>query len=183
MKINIAAMKVLLFFTLLTGVVYPALLVAISKLFFADPARGSLVWSDGKPVASMLLAQKPKSAHYFQPRPSATDYATVPAGASQWGPTHPPLESAIAKRRAFWGKDAPADLLTTSGSGLDPHISPAAAQFQVPLIAKARGWNGTQTAALEQLVERSIEKPTFGFIGQARVNVLMLNRALETLSP
>jgi K+-transporting ATPase ATPase C chain len=177
------AFRALVIFTLVTGVAYSLFITAIAKLFFAYTANGSVVLRKDAVVGSVLLAQKNENARFFQPRPSASDYATVPSGASQSGPTQPALKVAVEKRRAQWGTDAPPDLLTASGSGLDPHISPAAAHYQIAFIARARNWNINEVARGHQLVDRHIEHPTFGFIGQPRVNVLMLNLDLETQTP
>ncbi len=123
-----------------------------------------------------LLAQKFTGDKYFWPRPSACDYATVPSGASNLGPTSAALQSNVAARVALLGTNAPADMLYASGSGLDPHISPEAARFQVKRVAAART---AEVAKVSALVERFIEPLQWGFLGEPRVNVLKLNLALD----
>src|SRR6202011_2202610 len=129
-----------------------------------------------KLVGSDLLAQKFENPKYFWPRPSAADYATIASGASNKGPTSADLKKSIDERRAKFGNDAAVDLLTASGSGLDPHISPEAARSQIPRVAAARKMSIQQIAAL---VDQTIEQPQLGFLGEPRVNVLRLNRGLD----
>src|SRR5207342_2147974 len=141
----------------------------------------------GMPVGSELLAQKFADPKYFQSRPSAGDtpYATVPSAASNAGPTSEALKKAVEERAADLrqrfsppaGVGLPSDLLTTSGSGLDPHISPEAARFQIAAVAAARGFDATQTEQLRTLVVFMTEPPQFGFLGEPRINVLKLNLA------
>lgn len=161
--------------TILTGILYPLSLVAMGRIF-PEQASGSLIVRNGKPVGSALLAQKNDSPRYFQPRPSAADFATVPGGASNFGPTSAALAKAIADRRSIWGQDAPVDLLTASGSGLDPHLSPEAAAFQVRRVAEARK---IPAANVLSLVNKFTDGPQFGFLGEPRVRILELNLALD----
>lgn len=178
MKTILQALRFLLVLTLLTGVVYPVAVTALSKVLFAKQANGSLITEGDKVLGSELLAQKFEQPEYFWPRPSAGDYATVASGASNKGPTSADLVKAINERREKLGLDAPADLLTASGSGLDPHLSPAGAKFQIARIAAARK---LPEPAIVTLVESKIEAPQLGFLGEPRVNVLALNRALDAL--
>ena len=141
-------------------------------------ASGSVISRDGQAVGSALLAQKFESDLYFWPRPSAGDYATVPSGASNLGPTSEALKKAIAERRAKFGADAPEGMLSASGSGLDPHISPEAAMQQINRVAKARNLNPERVGAL---VKAAIEAPQWGVFGEPRVNVLALNLRLDSL--
>jgi K+-transporting ATPase ATPase C chain len=134
--------------------------------------------AEDKLVGSDLIAQKFESPKYFWPRPSGADYATVPSGASNKGPTAADLKKSIDERRQKFGADAPVDLLTASGSGLDPHISPEAAHIQIPRIAAARN---VSAASIAELVDQTLEGPQFGFLGEPRINVLILNRALDQL--
>ena len=129
-------------------------------------------------VGSDLIAQKFENPKYFWPRPSAADYATVASGASNKGPTAADLKKSIDERREKFGADAPVDLLTASGSGLDPHISPEAARSQIARVAAARNMSIQRISAL---VDQTIEPPQFGFLGEPRVNVLGLNRLLDQL--
>lgn len=164
--------------TLLTGLAYPLAVTAIARVAFAKQSGGSLIERVGKVVGSALLAQKATDPRNFWPRPSAGDFATVASGASNKGPTSADLQAAVAARRVQFGEGATGDLLTASGSGLDPHISPASARQQVPRIARARG---KSEAGLLSLIERTIEPPQLGFLGEPRVNVLALNLALDAL--
>jgi potassium-transporting ATPase KdpC subunit len=183
------ALRLLIWFTVLTGVVYPVAVTAIGHGLFPGQAAGSLISIGGKPVGSALLAQKFTGANYFQPRPSAGDtpYATVPSAASNAGPTSEALKKSVEDRATDLrqrfsppaGVGLPSDLLTTSGSGLDPHISPEAARFQIQSVATARGLDATRTEQLRALVESMMEPPQFGILGDPRVNVLRLNIALD----
>lgn len=164
--------------TFLTGIIYPFAVTGLSYIASSREAEGSLILWRGKIIGSELLAQKFESARYFQPRPSAAGYATVPSGASNKGPTSADLLQAIKERRAKLGPDAPVDLLTASGSGLDPHISPAAAMFQVNRVAATRRIPADR---LIHLVRDATEPPQFGFLGEPRVNVLLLNLKLDSI--
>lgn len=178
------ALRLLAVMTVICGAIYPLLVTGIAQAAFPEKANGSLVHNaKGEPVGSALLAQKFRNDRYFWPRPSAGDYATVASGASNKGPTSADLKASVDERRAVLkntaaGNPIPADLLFASGSGLDPHISPEAARFQMTRIATARRFDPTKTAALSALVERLIEEPYWGIWGDRRVNVLLLN--LET---
>lgn len=178
MKTILHALRFLIVLTLLTGVVYPVAVTGFAKLLFAKQANGSLIAEDGKLLGSELLAQKFEDPKYFWPRPSGGDYATIPSGATNKGPTSADLVKAIDERRAKLRHDAPADLLAASGSGLDPHVSPAAAKFQSARVAAARKLPEQAVAAL---IEAHIEAPQLGLLGESRVNVLALNRALDRL--
>ena len=173
-------------FTVLTGVIYPLVITGISQVAFHNQANGSLIERDGKVVGSELLAQQFTGDKYFWPRPSAGSYATVPSGASNLGPTSQALQSNVTANAAAFrtgnklAADAPvpADMVFTSASGLDPHISPEAARLQVARVAVARGVSEDQIKAL---VEKFIEPPQWGIFGESRVNVLQLNVALDEL--
>jgi potassium-transporting ATPase KdpC subunit len=184
--------------TLITGVAYPFAITGIAELIFPDKAQGSLVERDGKVVGSSLIGQQFTSEGYFHGRPSATtapdpnDPAkTVPApynaansGGSNLGPTSKALierlSGDIEKLKQENSAPVPADLVTTSGSGLDPHISPEAALFQVPRVAKARN---LPENVLRQLVAANTSDPLIGLLGEPRVNVLELNLALDRVAP
>jgi K+-transporting ATPase ATPase C chain len=172
------AFRTLLVLTILTGVIYPVLVTGIAQLAFPRQASGSLIQRSDQVVGSELLVQKTESPRYFWPRPSACDFATVASGASNKGPTSEDLRKAVAERRERFGDDAPADLLTASGSGLDPHLSPAAAFHQVERVARVRGLPVEKVSAL---IGGLIESPQLGFLGEPRVNVLRLNLALDAL--
>jgi len=190
---------VLVLLTLITGLAYPLAMTAIVGAIFPKQAQGSLIERDGKVVGSALIGQEFKQDKYFHGRPSATtapdpadSTKTVPApynaansGGSNLGPTSKALNDRIAGDIAKLKAEnpnapVPADLVTTSASGLDPDISPAAAMFQVPRVAKARGIDEGQ---VRRLVQLHSEIRTFGILGEPRVNVLQLNMALDALKP
>jgi K+-transporting ATPase ATPase C chain len=180
------ALIVFALLTLLTGVVYPALIGAIGAVAFPYQARGSVIEREGKAVGSALLGQPFSSPRYFWSRPSATATHAYNGGASSGsnqGPINPALAEAVAARIAALraadpGNDAPVpiDLVTASGSGLDPHISPAAADYQVPRVARERG---LPVERVRELVAEATTGRTFGILGEPRVNVLELNLALD----
>ncbi len=180
------ALLMLLIMTLLTGLIYPLVVTGIAQLLFPDQANGSLVGDAAQPVGSALLGQANADMRYFWPRPSATSYGTLPSGGSNLAPTSGDLAATVQQRAADFraahdlAADAvvPTEMLFASGSGLDPHISPDAARLQVGRVAAARGLDEAQVAAL---VEQHVEGPQLGMLGESRVNVLMLNLALDAL--
>jgi K+-transporting ATPase ATPase C chain len=176
MKTILQSLRIYIFLTLLTGIIYPLAMTGIAQLLFPKQANGSRIVENEKLIGSDLIAQKFEASQYFWPRPSAGDYATIASGASNKGPTSADLKKSIDERREKFGNDAPVDLLTASGSGLDPHISPEAARLQISRVANARNMSIQKVAAL---VDETIEPPQFGFLGEPRVNVLRLNRALD----
>ena len=178
MKVILQSIRIYLVITLLTGVIYPLTMTGVAQLLFSKQANGSRIIENGKLVGSDLIAQKFESPKYFWPRPSAADYATVASGASNKGPTSADLKKSIEERREKFGMDAPVDLLTASGSGLDPHISPEAARLQIPRVAAARNMS---IQKISELVDQTIEQPQLGFLGEPRINVLLLNCALDQL--
>jgi potassium-transporting ATPase KdpC subunit len=178
MKTILQSLRIYVVLTLLTGILYPLAMTGIAQFLFPRQANGSRIVENGKLIGSDLLVQKFESPRYFWPRPSSADYATVPSGASNKGPTSGDLKKSIDERRAKFGNNAPVDLLTASGSGLDPHISPEAARSQIPRVAATRNMSIQQISAL---VDQATEPPQFGFLGEPRVNVVRLNRALDQL--
>jgi potassium-transporting ATPase KdpC subunit len=183
-----AAVALYLTLTLLTGVVYPLAVTAIARVLFPAQAAGSLIMRDGRAVGSALIGQSFSNARYFWGRPSATSpqpYNGVGSTGSNLGPLNPALLAAIRARlgvlrAADPGNDAPVpvDLVTASASGLDPHISVAAARYQVARIARVRG---LPPARLQALIAAHSEGRLWDVIGEPRVNVLELNLALDTL--
>ena len=192
------ALVLLVALTLLTGLAYPLAITGLAALVFPRQADGSLVVRDGHVVGSSLIGQTFDSDRYFHARPSATTATdpadatkTVPApynaansGGSNLGPTSSALvdrvKADVAKLHAENGEaPVPIDLVTSSGSGLDPDVSPEAALFQVPRVAKARGLDA---ARLTSLVAAHTEEPLFGVLGERRVNVLALNLALDDIA-
>ncbi len=181
-----AAITSLALFTLITGVAYPLLVTGVARVLFPWQATGSIIVKDGKPVGSALIGQPFDDPKYFWPRPSATSPYAYNAGSSSGSnlsPTNPDLVKAVqgrvdALRAADPGNTAPVpvDLVTASGSGLDPDISPAAALYQVSRVARVRKMSPD---TVRQLVDQHTEGRTLGLLGEPRVNVLELNLALD----
>lgn len=182
------AIRVTLLLTVLTGVVYPGVVTGFAQLVFPAQANGSLLSNEGQFVGSALIGQRFTRPEYVQPRPSAAGggYDALASSGSNAGPMASRLvDSLRARRNAAISLDGsttsfPADLLTASSSGLDPHVSPASARRQLPRVARARG---VPIDSLEVLLARLIEPRSLGVFGEPRVNVLRLNLALDSLSP
>lgn len=182
------AFLMLIVLSALTGVVYPLVVTGVAQAAFSNQANGSLIERDGKAVGSALIGQPFSDPKYFWGRPSATSPMPYNAGAStgsNQGPLNPALADAVKRRiEALQKADpdnkapVPVDLIAASGSGLDPHISPAAAQYQAARVAKARGLAVDKVRAL---VAQHTEGRQLGFLGEPRVNVLKLNLALDAL--
>src|SRR5262245_43639218 len=189
------AILVLLVLTLITGLVYPLAITGIAGIIFPSQAQGSLIEKDGTVIGSSLIGQKFKQDKYFHGRPSATlapdpddstktvsaPYNAANSGGSNLGPTSKALADRLKEdvdklKAENPSAPVPVDLVTTSGSGLDPNISPEAAQFQVPRVAKTRGMSED---AVRQIVAANTEGRLLGLIGEPRVNVLALNLALD----
>ena len=179
----------LMLFTILLGIIYPLAVTGLSQIMFPYQANGSTIIKNGEPVGSALIGQQFSDPKYFWGRPSATapyPYNASSSSGSNLGPDNPDLIKAVRSRiQALHTKDPdntakiPVDLVTASGSGLDPHISPAAAEYQVRRVALARGIDKTKVSAL---VAANTEGRGFGVLGEPRVNVLKLNLALDDLS-
>jgi potassium-transporting ATPase KdpC subunit len=184
------ALRINIFLTILLGVGYPLAVTGISQILFPHQANGSLITKNGQVIGSELIGQNFTKTEYFQPRPSAAGndgYDPTASGGSNYGPTNQKLIDRVKASVEKFRKDnpdyqgpIPADLLTASGSGLDPEISPASAQAQEPRIAKARGISPDQ---LNQLVAQYTKSPDLGLLGEPRVNVLKLNLALDAQYP
>jgi len=181
-----SAIVLLLLMTVVTGVVYPLAVTGLAQVLFPSQANGSVIVKDGKPIGSTLIGQSFTDPKYFWGRPSATtpqpNSGTGSNGSNQ-GPTNPALTDAVkqridALRAADPGNTAPVpvDLVTASGSGLDPEISPAAAAYQIPRVAKARGLSEDQVRAMVTMATTGRQ---LGVLGESRVNVLKLNLALD----
>jgi len=183
------AISLFVLLTAVTGIAYPLLVTGIVKVAFPDAANGSLIVKDGKPVGSRLIGQNFTDPKYFWGRPSATSpqpYNASASGGSNQGPLNPALVDAVKGRiDALKAADPdntrpiPADLVTASASGLDPQISPAAAEYQIERVAKARQ---LEPSAVKALVSRYTEERQWSIFGEPRVNVLELNLALDATS-
>lgn len=189
MKIIIISIKYLILMTLLTGILYPFLIFGIAKIFFPYKSQGSFIELNGNKIGSELIAQKFDSSIYFQPRPSAIDYQPMPSGGSNLGPTSQKLKVfSDSIQKEFTKKNllsenisVSIDAISTSGSGIDPHISPENAMMQVDRIARMRKFDENKRAKLAIMIHNLIENPQFGFLGESRINVLILNMELDKL--
>lgn len=180
------AIAVFVFLTILTGLAYPLAVTGIAQVAFDDRADGSLVWRDGVPVGSSLIGQSFDGPRYFHPRPSAAGdgYDAMASAASNLGPTNPDLIAAVKERTVEYrrqnglagGQRVPVDAVTGSGSGLDPHISPADARLQARRVATARH---VPLVRVLRLVGDATDGRSLGFLGEPGVNVLELNLALD----
>jgi K+-transporting ATPase ATPase C chain len=188
-KLIVQSVTQTILWSVVTGVVYTLVITGIAQAAFRDKANGSLVVHDGKIIGSALMAQQFQGTNYFWPRPSACSYGTgasglVASSGSNLGPTSAPLQTNVMNNIAAFisGNNlptntvVPADMAFASASGLDPHISPEAARLQIARVAASRSLSEDKVKAL---VDRFTEPPQWGFLGQARVNVLLLNVALD----
>jgi K+-transporting ATPase ATPase C chain len=179
------AFFILLIFTVITGIIYPLAVTGIAQVVFPNQANGSLMMVNGKAVGSELIGQQFNDPKYFWGRPSATEYNAAASSGSNYGPMNPNLLKAVQARiDALKAADPantlpiPVDLVTASGSGLDPHISIEAALYQVRRVASARGLSEAQ---VQSMVAHYTEGRQYRFLGEPRVNVLLLNLALDRL--
>jgi K+-transporting ATPase ATPase C chain len=179
------AFRITLAMTILTGLIYPAAVTGLVQIAFPKQAHGSLVTVNGKVVGSELIGQNFAKPEYFHPRPSAagSGYDGALSSGSNYGPTNQKLADRVKASIEQYRQEnpdytgpIPADAVTASASGLDPHITPANAEIQAARVAKARG---TDVAAVRQMIEQATEQPWIGFVGEQRVNVLRLNLALD----
>lgn len=181
------SIKIFLLLTLLTGVAYPLAITGIAQFLFHDKANGSLLEVNGKTVGSLLIGQQFDSARYFMPRPSAIEYQPLPSGGSNLGLTNLKLKQLVTVRekkfRELNGIDAqaeiPAEMLFSSGSGLDPHISPQAALMQVERIAKVRKFTSTQKKWLLNQISLENNQAQFGILGYNYINILKINVLMD----
>jgi len=182
----ITSLLMTLVMTVLLGLIYPLLITGLAQLLFKDKANGQLVSRNGDVIGSRIIAQPFTSAKYFHPRPSAAGngYDAANSGGTNLAPTNQKLIDRVRADAASLQQENPSqpipvDLLTTSASGLDPEISPAAAEFQVPRVARERG---VAESALRDLVRKHTQQRDLGLLGEPRVNVLELNLALDDMA-
>jgi K+-transporting ATPase ATPase C chain len=183
------SVKILLMFSLVTGIIYPVFITALANLLFKDKADGSLIKRNDQVIGSSLIGQAFDSSAYFWPRPSAISYNPLPSGGSNLGLTNEKLRQQYTKREQYFrranglqpGTAVPPEMVFNSGSGLDPHISPEAALLQVDRIAKARNFSIIQRNELQILITKLIEEPQFRLFGQERINVFILNLELDKI--
>lgn len=184
------AFRITLLLTILTGLIYPGVVTGLCQMFFAHQANGSMVVRNGQLLGSSLIGQNFSKPEYFHPRPSATGnspYDPTASGGSNYGPTNQKLIDRVQasvdqfrKENPDYTSPVPADLVTASGSGLDPHISPASADAQAARIAKTRR---VEVQQVQNLIAQHVEGRTVGFLGEPRVNVLLLNLDLDQQFP
>jgi potassium-transporting ATPase KdpC subunit len=183
------ALRMVLVMTVFTGIIYPVAMTLLSLAMFPYQAKGSMIEKNGVIIGSELIGQKFISDKYFHSRPSAIDYNPAPSCGTNWGPTDKRMQDSAKARTAQFKLQnnlatttiVPKDMLFASASGVDPHISPEAAQMQVEHIAKVRGFNQAQITSLKKLVEDFTQAPQLQLFGDPRVNVLKLNLALDEL--
>ncbi|TGL54857.1 potassium-transporting ATPase subunit KdpC [Leptospira wolffii] len=178
----IRGLRHLILWTFLCGILYPILVFGTARIAFAKESSGSLLRKGDSVLGSELLAQKFDSSKYFRSRPSASEYKSDSGSGSNLGPSNKSLEKTVQERRSEWlsrggGENVPTELLHSSGSGLDPHLSPEAVRYQIPIVAKAREIGIEE---LERAVQESIEGPQWGIFGPRKINVLKLNLKLDS---
>lgn len=189
MKTLFISLKIFLFLTVLTGVIYPLFVTAIAQITFPAKANGSLIMKSNKIIGSELIGQHFDTLIYFSSRPSAISYNPLPSGGSNFGLTNVRLKHSVDSLKkqfiAFNQLDSlseiPSEMLFASASGLDPHISPKAALLQTDRISKARHFGVSQNQQLLKAVNELSESPQFTFLGEARINVLLLNLKLDEI--
>jgi K+-transporting ATPase ATPase C chain len=189
MKTFIISLKIFLFFTILTGIVYPLFITGIAQILFPVKANGSLIVVDNKTIGSELIGQQFDSTIYFSSRPSTISYNPLPSGGSNYGLTNAKLKIIVDERKKQFYSfnqidsliEIPSEMLFASASGLDPHISPQAAVLQVERIVKARKFDPSQKQKVIESINNLTEARQFSFLGEERINVLKLNLELIKL--
>jgi potassium-transporting ATPase KdpC subunit len=189
MKTLMISLKIFLFFTVLTGVIYPLVITGIAQIVFPEKANGSMIVRNNVAIGSKLIGQQFDSVIYFTSRPSVGSYNPLPSGGSNYGLTNVKLKKLVAERKIQFIEFnllnshtvIPSEMLFASASGLDPHISPEAALLQVERIAKARKFNQASKQLLVQQIYALTEKPQFLCLGEDRINVLLLNLKLDEM--
>lgn len=185
MKYLMPSIRFTLFMTLLLGFIYPFAMTGLSQILLPRQANGDFLKKGDQIIGSSLIAQKFEKSEYFWPRPSATDYNPLPSGGSNLGQTNESLKKTFDERKAKLKSahpdqsgEPPQDLLFASGSGLDPHISPEAAQYQAQRVAKFRNMSLEQ---IQKLIQQTTQEPILGIFGESTVNVLALNMAVDEI--
>lgn len=186
---TVTALKFFLVMTILTGIIYPLIMTGIAQVSYPSKSNGSLILKDGKVIGSRLIGQKFDTTIYFWSRPSAIGYNPVPSSGSNLGPTSDTLKKQVNARRLNFSErnfisdlsKVPVEMLFASGSGLDPHISPEAANMQVDRVARARNFDTDKKEKLLSLIKNLTEPPQMNFLGEPRINVLELNLQLDRL--
>ena len=189
MKTLITSLKIFLFFTILTGIVYPLFITGIAQILFPSKANGSLIVKNKQVIGSELIGQQFDSVIYFSSRPSAVSYNPLPSGGSNFGLSDEKLRDLVIERKKQFITinqldsltTIPSEMLFASASGLDPHISPGAAVLQVERIAKVRCFNNLQKEDMLKCIKNLTEQPQFFCLGEMRVNVLLLNLKLDKI--
>jgi len=189
MKTLAISLKIFLFFTVLTGIIYPLFVTGIAQLIFPAKANGSIIVKDNKKIGSELIGQQFDSCIYFTSRPSAISYNPLPSGGSNYGLTNAKLKhnvdsckkQFIAYNKLDSNTTIPSEMVFASASGLDPHISPAAALLQVERIANARKFDNIQKQKIVQCINNLKESPQFLCLGDERINVLLLNLEIDKI--
>ena len=189
MKTLVISLRIFFFFTLLTGIAYPLLVTGIVQTLVPAKANGSIIISGNNMTGSLLIGQQFDSARYFSSRPSAVAYNPLPSGGSNFGLTSEKLRTMVADRKkAFIAlnhldrlADVPAEMLFSSASGLDPHISPRAALMQADRISEIRRFTGVQRNKLLQCISQLTENPQYFCFGEERINVLLLNLEIDKI--
>lgn len=183
MKYIMPAIRLQIFMTIFLGLLYPFAMTGVSQVLFSDQANGSIVSRGGQVVGSISIAQNFEKLEYFWPRPSAVSYSPMPSGASNLGQASADLKKTVDDRRAklkaahpAQQNEPPQDLLFASASGLDPHITPEAAEYQMQRVAQARNLDVQE---VQKLVKQATNGRQFGILGEPTVNVLVLNLALD----
>ena len=189
MKTLFISLKIFLFFTILTGVAYPLLVTGVARVLFPFTSAGSIIYRDGKPIGSELIGQAFDSPVYFSSRPSAVGYKPLPSGGSNLGLTSRKLKIFVDSCKSRFlefnhllpGVNIPSEMLFSSASGLDPHISPEGALLQAGRVAAARHFNELQKQRLVEIIRELTQDPEFLCLGKKRINVLLLNLATDKI--
>lgn len=187
MNAIVNSLKMLLVMTVITGIIYPMFITVTGKVLFSKKAEGSIIYINGKPVGSELIGQNFSDNRYFHGRPSASNYETIPASASNKSVTNREFNDEVKKRyeelsKEYSSNNIPQEMYLKSGSGIDPHISPQSALMQIERVAASRNFSADKKEKLKNIITALTEKRDFGILGEERVNVLKLNLAVDKLN-